>query len=311
VYVAGLALLAHHLIPEVVSAVRFLKAFVASTAVTLAAVFVGIVLFYAGRELPSENRFVGIYGNVPSGRYPRVIGTFLSPNLLCNFLICGLVAVLTARHLHVISRRVAAVLVAVAIIAIGFTLSSGIGGALLAAGIWLWAFPGDRSQNMRRAALVVGIAGAIAFVALTLVKLDLDNGLERSLRVRVWQDVGERFADSPLVGVGMDENLGHVVPENSTAEITDAHNLWLSVGGQMGLVGVVAIGAVLASPFVDRERRRALWRDPVGRGLTIALVGAVAYHGLSMSVEDARHLWVVLGALAGIAYAERETISVS
>src|SRR5688500_17728349 len=86
-YVAGLAALGHHLVPAPVAPVRFLKAFLLGTGVAVGAVLVGIVLFYAGLELPRENRLVGGHGAVPSGPYPRVIGTFVNPNLLCNFLV--------------------------------------------------------------------------------------------------------------------------------------------------------------------------------------------------------------------------------
>lgn len=308
-YVAGLAALAYHLVPERVSPIRFLKAFVMGTVIATGAALAGVVLFYVGLDLPSENRFVGAYGNIPSGPYPRIIGTFLSPNLLCNFLVCGLVVVLTAGHLRVIPRRFAVVLAAAVLVAVGFTLSPGIGGALLAAGVWLWAFPAIRSHSLRRGALIAGVVGAAAFLVLTVVKLDLDDGLQPSLRVRVWQSASHQFLDNPLVGAGLDENLADV--HEYTDELnSDGHNLWLSVAGQMGLAGVAAIGFVIASPFVDAERRRRIWRQPVGRGLTIALLGALVYQGLSMSVEDTRHLWIVLGVLAGLAY-ERETIAVS
>lgn len=309
VYVTGLAALGHQLVPHAVVPERFLRAFVAGTAVAVGAVLVGIVLFYAGLELPRENRFVGAYGAVPSGRYPRVIGTFVNPNLLCNFLVCGLVAGLTAGRLGVISRRLSAALVPATLVAVGFTLSPGIGGALLAAGVWLWAFPALRSHAFRRAALVAGVAGAVAFLVLTTVKLDLDDGVQRSHRVRAWEDAGERFVDHPIVGVGLDENLAHV--EHGNDLVTDAHNMWLSVAGQMGVIGVAAIGAVFVAPFADAERRRRIWRQPLAGGLAVALLGALAYHGLSMSVEDARHLWIVLGVLAGLAYADSEVIDVS
>ena len=295
--------------PSTFQTTRFLQAFVVGIVVAAGAALVGIALFYLGFDLPSENRFVGVYGNIPSGPYPRVIGTFLSPNLLCNFLVCGLVVALIARHLGVISRRFAAALVAAIVVALGFTLSPGIGGALLAAGVWLWALPAIDSPRLRRAALIAGGAGAIAFLVLTVVKLDLDDGLQPSLRVRVWQSAGQRFLDSPLVGVGLDENLADV-HEYAEQLNSDGHNLWVSVAGQMGLIGVVAIGFVVAAPFVDGERRRRIWQQPVARGLAFALLGALAYQGLSMSVEDTRHLWIVLGVLAGLAY-ERETIVVS
>jgi hypothetical protein len=316
IYVAGLAVLAHHLVPSRVSAMRFLKVFLAATGIAVGASVVGVALFYAGLDDPDENRLIGVYGNVPSGRYPRVIGTFLSPNLLCNFLICGLVAVLTARHLGVISRRLATVFVAATVVAIAFTLSPGIGGAFLAAGVWVWAFPDAiRSAAWRRRAVIVALAGVAAFVALTVVTLNLDDGLQPSLRVRAWQGAGERVLERPVLGVGLDENLGHVRPSKSSdALITDAHNLWLSVAGQMGVVGVIAIGAAFLAPFVDAERRRRVWQQPVARGLAIALLGALGFQGLSLSAEDARHLWVLLGVVAALAYDsdyDRDSIVVS
>ena len=80
--------------------------------------------------------------------------------------------------------------------------------------------------------------------------------------------------------------------------ITDAHNVWLSIAAQLGLLGVVALAAVLIAAVGHQPGR--LLRAPIPRALVIAVVCTFFYEGLSMSVEHFRHVWLVLGLLAAV-----------
>jgi O-antigen ligase len=80
---------------------------------------------------------------------------------------------------------------------------------------------------------------------------------------------------------------------------TDAHNAWLNVAGQAGLLGVVALVGVVATICVQAWKARPIAdiTEPV-RASWCAFVGAVLFGSLSLSLEQSRHVWVLLGLLA-------------
>lgn len=303
-YVVGLAVLAFWLVPAVVSPESLLRALLLGGMVAASTALVGVGLYYGGYDRPGENRLIGGYGSVPPGDFPRVHGSFLSPNLLCNFLIVAVAAAFGAWALGLVRRRVAIAILASLVAAAIFTLSPGLGGIFFVVALCTWAFASVvPSRALRRSVVAIGTVGSVGFLALTLVELDFSTGVHVSDRVHTWQDAAQRFVDSPIFGVGLDEDLADVEsvqPSGVDRRLTDAHNVWLSVAGQMGMLGLVPFVALMVAPFLGPERRSRLTQAPACVALAIALLGAVAYHGLSMSVEDTRHIWVLLGAPAGM-----------
>jgi O-antigen ligase len=78
--------------------------------------------------------------------------------------------------------------------------------------------------------------------------------------------------------------------------LTDAHNIYLNVLGQAGLVGLLAFVVFLIG---------VTWRCRFASGqmlaaLSCAFIGVFLYQGLSGSFEDARHLWILIGILLAV-----------
>ncbi|HRA41681.1 MAG TPA: hypothetical protein PK108_14160, partial [Pyrinomonadaceae bacterium] len=115
----------------------------------------------------------------------------------------------------------------------------------------------------------------------------------------VWTAVLQTIAADPIVGKGLDQPVCAVRFENtdgSYSMLTDAHNIYLSVAGQNGFVGLAALLALIA--FLWRIGYRS--DDVAVRLLWAAFVSAFIYQGFIGAYEDARHLWVLIGLLVAV-----------
>ena len=109
-------------------------------------------------------------------------------------------------------------------------------------------------------------------------------------RFRVWNRTWHVFLEHPFIGRG----LG--------IEVRDAHNLWLSVMAQQGMLGLLAF-ALVAGALVLRFRTVLTRGSEVAvlrTGLELALVAGLLFPSLSGSFEDTRHLWVLMGLVAAV-----------
>ncbi|RMH16002.1 MAG: O-antigen ligase domain-containing protein [Gemmatimonadetes bacterium] len=138
------------------------------------------------------------------------------------------------------------------------------------------------------------------FVALTTpVVLPGGEGVATNgIRPDIWRSAFEAVREAPVAGVGAAPFLARAADPVAGGDpvLWDAHNVYLSVWGQFGLVGVVLLfgGALL----IVRE----LFRQGASQShiaLAAALI-AVALHGLAIASEDFRHVWALL-ALAALA----------
>jgi len=256
-------------------------AWLAGTGAVLAGAFVGAVTFYLGWSSPTENLLLGHYGSLPPGHYPRLSSSFFGPNMLCNYLIVGATLAWYRRHRLLVAGIVGAAL---------FTFSPGLGGMALALG---------QSARRWRGAAALGILLALLSLGLIVVSRVslLEGHLAPSGRVLTWQQALATWVDHPLTGAGpgaLRIDVRYQLDRGGTMRMSDPHNVWLSVGAQTGILGVAALLALILY-----SRRRTPSRLPGLRdALKTALVGAWLVHGLSGSLEDSRHLWVLLGMLA-------------
>ena len=243
-------------------------------------VFPGSRDLLSGLEQSRGEPSSGPWGNVPAGPYPRVNSVFLNANMLCNYLTVG-AALAWYRGYR---------LFLVGIVTASLLASLPVWGGWH----WFWTLrspvPGSdrgrpcvgRSQPGCDPDFTSGSAGGQSGT------LGSPPVVERSNR---------GLGRSSLTGVGPGANSIRVryrVPSGMTKYSTDAHNVWLSVASQMGILGLAALlGLILYS------LRRAPSRPPGLRdALRVALVGTWVIQGLSGSFEDSRHLWVLLGMLA-------------
>ena len=121
------------------------------------------------------------------------------------------------------------------------------------------------------------------------------------IRPAIWASALEAFKGAPIGGVGASPFLAVAADPLSATSATatwDAHNIYLSILGQFGLVGAALFaGAGLVLTWT-------LFREGVTRKHAVLLVALLAagIHGVAIANEEFRHLWALLGlvGLAGV-----------
>ena len=290
---------------------RTILAWLAGTALAVLLGLATVGLFYLEPNSPFLEYLTYHYGSVPVGNYPRITAGFVSASMLCNYLNVGLILALLALRKGWIPRMTAILLVLAIAIAAAFTISIGLGGLALAVGIWIW-LERDLSRPTRQLAFTLGCSisllflvaafialatypGAQAFLTIPAIHLDLMP----SARVLVWADALRTFLSHPITGVGVGMPVASVIFTNtdgSQSLLTDAHNSFLSVAAQEGIVGLAAFAALLV--LIVRRLLKTVRNAPsltILAAVGLALICSFVYQGLTGSYEDARHLWVLMG----------------
>jgi O-antigen ligase len=270
---------------EAATRVRIAWAFVVGSAAAAAAALVGIALFYSGHRDPAENFAIGDLGSIHTTTVPRVVGFFLNSNMFCSYLVVGLLFGLGMVGWR---RPLGIVLVGAIGIALAFTLSPGLGGACIAVALWLFVSERGWPTPVRALVVAVGAGGAVTFLVFTVTV---------GPRASTWSDAFHTLWSHPLVGVG--PGLPVAATSYEGRFFTDAHNAWLNVGGQAGFLGLLALVGVVAliCGLAWRARPISDVPEPIRSGWC-AFVGAVLFGSISLSLEQTRHVWVLIGFLA-------------
>ncbi len=253
-------------------------------------------------------------GTLPPGHYPRLELTTLYPAMLANYLGTSLMLVLICERLGWFSRRAAIVLGAAIFVSALFALTPGFGGILAMLAAWFWYCTRDRRPMLARVVLVSGFAMPVAAVLLASVTsfhptapflIDIPGlpVLAPAVRLMAWMDAVQNFLQAPLIGngTGLETVEVHMLTsycDVASSCVTDAHNTFLNVAVQSGILGLAALGAIIwfvASQIAPPPPQTP--RDVVVFGLAVAWIAGIALQGLVGSFEDARHLWLSLGLL--------------
>jgi hypothetical protein len=304
------------------------RAWIGGTVFAVAVAIAGIVVFMFDQTALTD---LGCsYGRLPEGPYPRVCIPFRNPNYLANYLTASFPLLLACGRL-LLPRPWHVVAVAGCAVAALSTLSTGIGGFALAAGITIWALQRPRDPAGRplwaRLAPVAAVIAALGAAAVTVGHVvppghgDLDIAghewsFTRGPRVHTWLSAGRTIAEHPLLGVGYGLTVartpgrelhpwltGQVDPLAREGPLfAEAHDAWLNVAGQTGLLGLAAF-VLLVVAVARRQGMRPLLVGSSLRHLPAAvvagLVGGFLFHGLFTGAEEFRHLWAVAGLGAG------------
>ncbi|MEA3033114.1 MAG: hypothetical protein QOH86_1130 [Sphingomonadales bacterium] len=313
VYLLSLPVIALSLIRDDADLRRAVRFWLAGTAVTAMVAVAALLLFYLDRQNPFLRHMLFYSGTLPHGNYPRVRLTFLNGNLLCNYLTVSLCLLLVAQRSRWITPTRGRLLGAGVALSAVLTISPGLGGFALALALWLWLCRRDSSPAFTRLALAAGIGAAVLFVAAMTVTPILHPTapflihlpgtaliLAPSGRLMTWMAAWRNFLADPLFGRGIGHDSVYVPyldPSGHLQKLTDAHNSFLNLAAQCGVVGLVAFLLLLAFILRRTFPMRFLPGDAnvVRLGLGLALLNGFAYQGLGGSFEDARHLWVLLG----------------
>ena len=318
-YLFGLAILTFNLAREISFFKQILFAFLIGTCLTILAVIAGFILFYLGYKTQDNNYFLSHFGSLPAGNYPRIHALFANANMMCNFLNVSLMLTILAAKLKWIKKSWAIILQIGIWFAAIFTFSAGLGGMCLSLGIWYWTvLKSEQKLFWSKIALTFAIVSAVSIFGATLISPDTNNTtqdfslpfinkkLEVSVRVLVWENALETFRQFPLSGKGTGADAVFLPYETLSGNrqiLLDAHNNWLNILAQLGLLGIIAF--VLLNSYLTTKCTLQLNQSDeqtyVHLALSCAFLGAFLYQGLSGSFEDARHLWILFGLLVGTA----------
>ena len=276
---------------------------------------ISLIAFLIDPESPILSVTSFYFGTLPPGDYPRLRLTFFNGNMACNYLAVSLMMLFVAHRLGWIGLKPGLLLLGGILLAALLTISPGLGGIVLSMALWLWLLSKPRWPLFGRAVLAGGIAvAALAVLAMAVTPIIhptapflihlpiLDVTLAPAGRLLTWSDAWRNFVENPVFGRGIGSDAVDVLfldPSGKLQRLTDAHNTFLNLAVQVGLVGTAAFVAVLAYAWrlttpLDLHRSDV---HAVSVGLGLAFLNGIAYQGLGGSYEDARHLWVVLGLL--------------
>jgi O-antigen ligase len=194
----------------------------------------------------------------------------------------------------------------IGVVAIGLTGSRG---GMIATTVALLVVPFLMTKlspgRLVTATLMLGIAGAlaVAYTPDTLIQRLATTGTELEQgriggRGRLWRAGIIAFARQPVMGYGTGSFRVAITPILGS-HIQAAHNSFISVLVEQGLVGFVLYMTMLGAVFLAVRRLRLLERR-FGTVLFITLMVAM----LPLTWEDRRAAWFIFSALVGLAHAD-------
>lgn len=284
-----------------------LRVWIAAVSVVSLSGVLSAVLFYIAPDNPVLSYTLFHKGTLPPGDYPRVAATFVNANMLANYLNVGAVIVVAGLRTDVIGRGLAAILLTVVGLCALLTISPGVGGIFLAAALFaysdlqmpraVWLRP-TLTLALACAAFTFFIASAVSYARQpdSLFSFDVASvHFEPSARFITWQAGLAAFVADPILGrgTGVDPfRISYIDPSGRTQTLADAHNTFINVAADSGLIGLISLLAIVI-PLCRRS-----WRsDRLSRTLAVGLICGFFYQGLTGSFEDARHLWLLMGAM--------------
>ncbi len=315
-YLLGIAILTFNIVTSIGMLKRVMLVWLLGAGIVLLFSLFGIILFYAGLRDASQNFVVHQgYGSLPPGNYPRIEGLFSYPAIFCNFLAVTWMFLLVLWSNGWLRPRGCWLFAAALFIVDALTLTPGLGGIFLVTGYFLHEkLKAESKQIFGRLAFVSGLLITVAFLFVTSVSLfsndasgtRITQNIEPSARVHVWQTSLETFLHDPLLGRGPGMPIANVEftdPSGDLHRLTDAHNTYLSVLAETGLLGFLTFMSIVGVATVALIR----WQAETGSYKTIrlclllAMLDAFFYQSLTGSYEDTRHLWVLIGVIMAVA----------
>ena len=313
-YLIGLAAVPAFMIDNEASFRRAILAWLATTAFVCLVGILGLLSYVTGLGTALLNYSSFGFGSLPPGDYPRLGLTFLNANMACNYLTACVGLTFLAGKLGYVNRAACWLLIGGIAVASLSTVSPGLGGIALLAAIFTWHNRRGSSPAIAKASIWLGAAVAGMFVAALALTpfahstatfvVHLPGGLTvyPAPRLLIWIAALKQFLAHPLVGIGIGIDPVHVgfASPSGYEVLTDAHNLFLSIAAQCGLVGLIGLAAIIS--FVAARTRPARGSSgPVCFILGATFLDVFVYQGLGGSFEDTRHIWVLLGLLIATA----------
>ncbi|MBX7056241.1 MAG: O-antigen ligase family protein [Pyrinomonadaceae bacterium] len=284
-------------------------AWLTGTSIAVVIAFISAALYFLSPDNWLLSHTLYTFGAVPAVNFPRISSTMVSASMFCNFLTVSVAFSFLAKEKRWIGKLMFGCLIAAIVLAALSTISIGIGGIALVTCICVYLTEYSNRPRLAKATLAAGITAAAMFWMLSFaalkphstspfsISLPIVGSVQPSSRTLVWISSLKTFANDPLTGKGLGQPACAVSFENtdgSYSMLTDAHNIYLSVGAQNGILGVAALIALCF--YFWRIGRRS--GDIGVKLIWAAFVSAFLYQGMVGAYEDARHLWVLIGILA-------------
>jgi len=224
--------------------------------------------------------------------FVRVIGTFSNPNLLAAFLLL-MVPVAAGGALMLADRSSRLLGAALVVVGFGALLLTGSRGGYVAAAAGTVAFVVLSNPTRRRLLISAGATGVAAVLFLLAVTL---GGSSVGVRADVWSAAVRLLVANPL-GVGPGR-AGALLGSGIAGEeaFQHAHNLWLNLAldtGMLGLVAVLAITALVTVAVIRGARAGSPVAIAAGAGLAGYAVMSLADHPAN-ALRISLVLWTVL-----------------
>jgi O-antigen ligase len=313
-YLLGLAVLTSSIVRRLDILRKTAFVWIAAASITALIGVLAVAFFYLGiNNYVTEFAFRD-FGSLPPGNYVRIQSTFLYPAIFANYLTIALMLLLAAWECGWIRTPLLIGLLVPLWIAAAFTLTPGIGGMTLAAGIWAWFLLRKRGKALAgNMALAGGILSAVAFLLVSVATFFSSPTspfywvfagirIDPAPRLQTWMDAGRTFLAHPIFGNGLGIPVAAVYympPSGEMQMLTDAHNFLLNIAGQAGLFGLIPLvlicvavvrrGYAAGSDATDISAvRRALW---------IAFISAFIFKGLVGSIDECRNQWVLISLI--------------
>ena len=275
---------------------------------------IGYALFQAAVMLKLK-----AYAFHPLWYYQRMIGPYDNPIDLATYLmVVGFVLFAYALARHGPARRRIGVLVVLITLCLAETR---------AVGAWLGACTGllamaVLSPALRRASLIVLLVGAGLAVAVLVGGGRVSRVLARSDegvmdRWVMWQAAIGMVKDRPVLGHGLNTFMANYLTYwvGGERQPRYAHNCYLQVAAETGLIGLAAFLWLLSSLFaclIRGVRRADGPRQLLLLGLCAGLVAFAVQAGLDTnfySLRQAALFWVLAGLAIGLSERVAETSS--
>jgi O-antigen ligase len=296
--------------------------FIAFTAISRRQHLFWVIGAYLGGALLTA--LVGLGGGSSSEQFgafadpTRLSGGISDPNELAAILIPALVigAFLIPVVASPLARLLLVVLVLVAAVTLFLTQSRG---GLLALAVVLVITPFLAGPVRLRAVVVILMVGAlgIGYYALVAPPAALSHVTHFSVgsgtgREDLWKVAYSMWRDHPLAGIGTG-NFELVEPKYALRNIDlprvdlvvenpkVAHNTYLHVLTELGVVGILAFGGMIVGSLAvawrairEFSRRRELRLEIVSRGVVIGTIGMLAAY-VFITAQYQKQLWLLLG----------------
>ncbi|GAA4510673.1 O-antigen ligase family protein [Brevibacterium yomogidense] len=258
---------------------RFLTVWAFTAAVVGALGTVGAILFAQGRPTDLTMDF-------------RATGTFEDPNAFATYLIMSIPLVLLARHVtgkSLLSWHQVPILAG---IVASFSRGALVGLAAVLVVLCVFAFR-DPALRALRIVAILAVGAAALFILDGAVSSAFEGSrgvsFDEDVRFRLWAAAIDVWLHAPIVGVGLGQFVVSSEDLLGSAGGVLAHNTYLSVLAEGGIVGSALYAALPALAVVGLLRRG----DTIARLLLSSGVG-IAVMAVSLNLQNFRPIWLFI-----------------